>query len=144
MAPVAQFMLPCGVLHPYFYRVQFYATPEDMHGDIAKLKGRRNPGDKFVRALCLRYEVGPQPTPAGKFCHQYELGTLFFVKGDAGPEVVVHELTHAVVGWARRTKTDALKESKRMTRAEENFATTMQFMFEQFYEKAPAALAEAA
>jgi hypothetical protein len=143
MEPVAQFYLPCGLFSDLYYAVEFYEHQSAMVDAITKLRGRRSEDDLDARAMCLRY-VAEARGPSGRLRRTGELGTIFFVKGDAGPEVVVHELTHAAIGWANRAKVNPTKHNNRATSGEEKFATTLQFMFEQFYEKAPAALAAAA
>jgi hypothetical protein len=143
MKPVAQFMLQCGTFSPFHYLVEFYATQAEFVEAVTKLRGRPDPNDLDARAMCFRY-VAEYRGESGRMRRTGELGTLFFVKGDAGPEVVVHELSHAAVGWAKRARVNPLKHNHRLNCGEEKFATTLQFMFEQFYEKAPAALAAAA
>lgn len=145
MKPVAEFVLPCDPDVKHFYVVRFYATQAEMIAAMAALRGAPQDEDWDARSMCLRYvrEISHEPT--GPLKKTGELGTLFFVKGDAGPEVVVHELTHAAIGWAKRKKVNPLKHSGIYRKCpEEKFAYTFQFMFEQFYQKAPAALAVAA
>jgi hypothetical protein len=143
MAAITQFYLPCGIKSDLFYVVEFYASQQELVAAVAALRGRPDKNDIDARAMCFRY-VAEGRGPTGRLRRTGELGTLFFVKGDAGPEVVVHELSHAAIGWAKRAKVDPLKHRNSAHCGEEKFASTFQFMFEQFYEKAPAALAVAA
>jgi hypothetical protein len=141
----ASFFLTCGPDSDWFYAVEFYPTAEAMLQAIAKLRGKApTKADRDARAVCLRY-VAEGRNRKGRLVETRELGTLFFVRGDAPPEVVVHELTHAAIGWARRTKVDPMKRSDRYERCqEEKFTRTFQHMFEEFYQKAPRVLSAAA
>jgi hypothetical protein len=140
--PVAEFDLSCGSDSRFFYRVQFWATTKEMISAIGTLRGFSAVDDEDARAMCLRY-VKELVTGEGKGASVQktgELGTIFFTRWDAGPEVVVHELTHAAIGWAKRARVNPLKvparSNRRVADQEEKFAETFQYMFEEFYRQA--------
>lgn len=120
----------------HFYAVQFFANEKALQKEIAAIRGKKCKEDKNVRALCLRYRAQrtdslghPEVTP--------ELGSVFLLEQDRkNLEVVVHELTHAAVGWANRIGIQPIlcNRSKRPT-DEERFAACMQTLFAQYLQK---------
>ena len=142
MPPIVRFFLPCDKAAKLFYVAEVYHDHESMLKSIHKLRGKALRGDEGVRACCLRYvaetRVGRRLKVTG------ELGTLFFVRGDASPEVVVHELTHAACGWATRTRTNPLRRGRGRNERldhEEKFADVMQRMARNYYAKVDQMLA---
>lgn len=139
--PVASFSLSCGSNSRYFYRVQFWATSKEMADAIGALRGFSTLEDQDARAMCFRYVK--EVVTGECFQKTGELGTLFFTRWDAGPEVVVHELTHAAIGWAKRARVNPMKRARTnrpVQDQEEKFAETFQYMFEEFYRQAQKAL----
>lgn len=136
--PVAEFTLQCSPDSRYFYRVQFWATSKEMINAIGALRGFSAIEDEDARAMCFRYVK--EITTGDTFQKTGELGTIFFTRWDAGPEVVVHELTHAAIGWAKRARVNPMKaparSNRRVADQEERFAETFQYMFEEFYRQA--------
>jgi hypothetical protein len=116
---------------------------------IAELEGRKLSDFTSLElgseAVCLRYRVSTKGVPPEIRRKHRLIGTIFFIRGRAPMSTVVHELAHATVGWAKRTKVDPLHQTSRYASCpEERFARTLQFMVEQFYEHAPRALGNAA
>lgn len=98
------------------------------------------------RAICLRYRVNKKELHRTILKRKEPLGTIFLQYGDSELGVVAHEIgAHAAIGWARAAKVNPLRQSKNYWKCpEERFARTVQFLFEQFYKLAPAAIAKAA
>ena len=134
MSEPVRFFLDCGDDRHHFYVVEVYESSAAMQAAMAQLNAPR--GSKQAQAVTLRYKADYR-TKQGKLRLSPELGTIFFVRGEMGPEVVVHELTHAAIGWARRRRIDPMKHTNRYSSCpEEKLAYTMQNLFTQFYAEA--------
>lgn len=147
MSEPVRFFLDCGDDQHHFYVVEVYETRAAMQRAMDKLDAPR--GSKQALAVTLRYKADYR-TKQGRLRLSPELGTLFFTRGEMAPDVVVHELTHAAIGWARRRRINPMKQTRRYSSCpEEKLAHTMQTLFTQFYAEAakcltPVILKEAA
>lgn len=124
-----RFLLRCDPDGRYFYSVEVHPNQKAMLRAMHKL-GAPKKHSLDSRAACLRYEL-KKPHPA----HE-QIGTIFFNREDAGVEVVMHELAHAAVGWARKVgiqPVDAPKRVRYRDDPEERFVTCLQYMVRQFY-----------
>ena len=139
-----RFFLPCDFAAKYFYVVEIHPDHASMCEAFKQLRGRALKGDKDVRACCLKYvaesSAGKRSRRGEKWKVTGELGTIFFVRGDTGVDVVVHELTHAAIGWAVRAKIDPVKYRRSLDH-EEKFCDVLQRLVENYYKKAPGMLA---
>jgi hypothetical protein len=98
---------------------------------IRKLGASKKHADDS-RAVCLRFEVR-DPDPEFE-----QIGTIFFHQKDAGVEVIMHELCHAVVGWARKVGIQPVNgyvKYRGRDDPEERFASCLQYMVRQFYSR---------
>ena len=130
-----QFFLRCDDKASRFYAVEVHSTHRSFVRAVCRL-GLDRKEAASSRAICCRFEL-KNPHPEHK-----QLGTIFFVLGDMGPEVVVHELTHAACGWARDAALNPIGPYRRRrprTDSEELFAVQLQSLFEQFYRNLSAA-----
>ena len=128
------FFLQCPDEH--FYAVQIFPTEEKLQQEIKKIRGRACKQDKEVRALCLRY-VAQKRDSLGEFETTKELGSIFFLEQDRySIEVVVHELSHAAVGWANRIGLQPVAQARsKKPSDEERFAVCMQSLTRQYFQK---------
>jgi hypothetical protein len=125
-----RFAIACDEDARHFFIVEVHPTRLEMLEAIRQLAKQRTGQDTC--ALCLSYLASYEALPGRE-----ELGTLFFSREDFTPEVVAHELTHAALAWARRRRINPLKRSRgnRVTGAEERFATLVQSLTRQVYQK---------
>lgn len=142
---VLRFFLQCDPRARRYFAVEVHPDRESMRREIVRLGGKRR-DTRNTRAVCLRIKL---KDPDEK--HE-AIGIILFVRDDMGPEVVVHELTHAALGWAREVGVKPISPfSRRQSQAsdqEEQFVCQLQSLFEQFYQRlreasAPKALAAA-
>lgn len=128
MSKVRKFYLRCDPSARFFYGVEIHPTKKSMLRSIRRLEGSSKHAEDS-RAVCLRFELKEKPQD-----HE-QIGILYFVKTDMSTDVVVHELTHAACGWARRVGIDTLGPRKRhryLNDPEERFAREIQFLVQQF------------
>lgn len=136
-----QFFLACDLAAKHFYSVEIYPTQGMMQQAIADLKGCTLRSTKDDEAVCLRYDVKTSTAPAELRGKHKLIGTIFFYRGGMPVSTVVHELTHAAVGWAKKARVNPLKRSASYTRCpEEKFARCVEYLTAQFYQHAPRAL----
>jgi hypothetical protein len=132
--PTQKFFISCGRGDRYFYAVEIHPTKRSMLRSISKydLGLERHASDS--RACCLRFQLnGPDVAK----CPLEQIGTVFLHREDCGLEVVAHELTHAAIGWARRSKVQPVTRPRRVRYSEdpeERFARCLQHLVSQFYE----------
>ena len=126
----------------YFYAVEFYSSELEMKRAVAKLGAADARGLGRLQACCVRYKFLAEPGKRALMRKHEPIGTLFFVAGKAPREAVTHELTHAALGWARRTGVNPLTRNRRSYRRcpEERFANVVQHLHEEFYRKIPPGL----
>lgn len=127
-----QFFLRCDAKAALFYAVEVHPTKKSLVKAINAL-GAKGKHALDSRAVCLRFTMqNPHP--------QFEqIGTIFFVEDDIGLEVVMHELAHAVCGWARKVGIQPIGPQKELLCAddpEELFARRMQYLTCQFLQEA--------
>lgn len=128
-----RFFVPCDRELRQFYTVEIHPTKRSMLREVERLDSspRVRREAKNSRAICLRYTL----KNAEKGPHE-PIGSILFVKGDTPIDVVVHELVHAVIGWARRQGVSPVQPPKKFRGQddpEERFATAFQFLFTMFY-----------
>jgi hypothetical protein len=127
-----QFFLRCNATASLFYSVEVHPTKKSLVKAINAL-GAKGQHALDSRAVCLRFTMqNPHP--------QFEqIGTIFFVGDDIGLEVVMHELAHAVCGWARKIGIQPIGPRKALRYAndpEERFAHCLQYLTRQFLHEA--------
>lgn len=111
----------------YFYFVEIYGTDKELQAAAFKLRGRKI--SKDVRALCLRYEYNGEVFQGFR-----PLGTIYFTAVDSrNYSVVLHELTHAVIGYSNLIGLNPFKAPRRVPSSEEKFVTLLQKTFEQYF-----------
>jgi hypothetical protein len=111
----------------FFYFVEIHDTEKQLHAAASKLRGRRC--DKDARAICLRYQYDGETLQGYK-----PLGTIFFTAVDSrNYSVVLHELTHAVIGYCNQIGLNPIKASRHHNSSEEKFVTLLQKTFEQYF-----------
>lgn len=149
MKKFVQFYLGTDPEAKFFYSVEIHFSRKSMLRAIVNLKGKKevDPEEKDTRAVCCRFvSVWPDTDPEKRRLqkkHQ-QLGTIFFFHGDMDSGVVLHELTHAAIGWARKARVNPFRPSRIWDQCpEEKFAATLQFMSRQFYRFSQRALTKA-
>lgn len=111
----------------YFYFVEIHPTERSMLEAIKALSGRVC---KDAVALCLRY-VSKEKVQGFE-----PLGTLYFQSCDKkNLGVVVHELTHAAIGYCNRTGLVPTNAKRKKKSDEEKFAQLLQDLIEQYQAK---------
>lgn len=120
-----QFFIRCEPHSPYFYAVEVHDNEAKMVAAIGELRGKVMKSDTEIRAVCLRY-VAEGRDEYNKLVKTGELGTLFFHCDDIPFGVVLHETTHAAIGWARRARVNPTSKH-----GEERFTVVAQTLFEQ-------------
>lgn len=120
-----QFFIRCEPDSELFYAVEIYPTEQEMQTAVGKMRGYPLRSDQDIRALCLRY-VAEGRNEKGRLVRTGELGTIFFHQSDLDGDVVVHELTHAAIGWAKRARVNPCSKN-----GEERFACVSQSLFQQ-------------
>lgn len=137
VAKPLQFFLPTDASARYFYVVELYDTQKEMCDAVREINpGACRPGEE-LECACLRYVVASRDKRFRRLQKKHDqIGTLYFFRSKAYGGSVVHELTHAAVGWAKRARVDPLKQSNNYDKCpEERFARTMQFLYEEFFER---------
>jgi hypothetical protein len=110
-----------------FYLVEIHDTEKSMHAAVSKLRGRKC--DKNARAICLRYQYD------GTVEGLTPIGTVYFTQADCyRPAIVLHELTHAAIGYCNRAGLNPMKSERKQNSDEEKFVTVLQDLFEQYFE----------
>lgn len=131
--PAKKFFISCGPDDRYFYAVEIHPTRRSMLRSIAKYDDNSEQRAADSRAVCLRFQLAGEDV---KQCPLEQIGTIFFTRDDCGSDVVAHELAHAAIGWARRSKvkpTVTQKGAGYLDEPEERFARCIQHLTSQFY-----------
>lgn len=111
----------------FFYFVEIHPTEASMKQAIKTLSGRVC---KDAIALCLRY-VSKQKIQGFE-----PIGTLYFQHRDrTNLGFVVHELTHAAIGYCNRTGLIPTNAKRKKKSDEEKFAQVLQNLVEQYQTK---------
>ena len=110
---------------PAFYFVEIYSTEQSMREAVLCLAGQC---DEDVRALCLRYCTD------STYRGYKALGTIFLTAADQNDlPVVVHELTHAAIGYCNAVGLKPTKKKRAAKKSdEETLAEVMQSLLEQY------------
>ena len=110
-----------------FYFVEIYPSEKTMYTAVKRLSGKCS---KNILALCLRYSCS----------HKYNgftnLGTIFLQeKHKLNNAIVVHELTHAAIGYCNFAKLRPTQRKPSQNSDEEKFAELMGSLVEQYQSK---------